>query len=302
MDNIQSCLNYTGGKFKLLNQIIPLFPNDIDVFVDLFCGGANVGINAKANKIECYDNVKEVIDLFNFIKDIEGNDMIISLEKIIEEYGLSSTFNNGYKYYNCDTATGLSQYNRESYIRLRNDYNARRYRSQEEKNLWFYILIIYGFNNQIRFNRKGEFNIPIGKRDFNKNLRNKFIKFSNRIREIDITFKYSDFRNLKIENLKRNDFIYVDPPYLITLASYNEQGGWTERDERDLLTLLDDINDRGIKFALSNVIECKGKENTILRNWSNKYNVHFLDYNYNFSNYQIKDRKSKTLEVLICNY
>ena len=38
---IQSPLNYTGGKYKLLPQILPLFPKDIDVFVDLFCGGCN---------------------------------------------------------------------------------------------------------------------------------------------------------------------------------------------------------------------------------------------------------------------
>ena len=42
---IQSPLNYTGGKYKLLPQILPLFPKEIDCFVDLFCGGCNVGIN-----------------------------------------------------------------------------------------------------------------------------------------------------------------------------------------------------------------------------------------------------------------
>lgn len=47
---IQSPLNYTGGKFKLLAQIFPLFPTNIDTFVDLFCGGCNVGINVKAAK------------------------------------------------------------------------------------------------------------------------------------------------------------------------------------------------------------------------------------------------------------
>lgn len=36
---IKSPLNYTGGKFKLLPQILPLMPDDIENFVDLFCGG-----------------------------------------------------------------------------------------------------------------------------------------------------------------------------------------------------------------------------------------------------------------------
>lgn len=46
---IQSPLNYTGGKFKLLPQILPYFPEDINIFVDLFCGGCNVGVNIDAN-------------------------------------------------------------------------------------------------------------------------------------------------------------------------------------------------------------------------------------------------------------
>ena len=48
---IKSPLNYVGGKYKLLDQIIPLFPSDIDTFVDLFAGGFNVGINVKAKKL-----------------------------------------------------------------------------------------------------------------------------------------------------------------------------------------------------------------------------------------------------------
>lgn len=31
--------NYTGSKYKLLPQILPLFPSNIDTFVDLFGGG-----------------------------------------------------------------------------------------------------------------------------------------------------------------------------------------------------------------------------------------------------------------------
>ena len=48
---IKSPLNYVGGKYRLLSQIIPLFPDKIDTFVDLFGGGFNVGINVNANRI-----------------------------------------------------------------------------------------------------------------------------------------------------------------------------------------------------------------------------------------------------------
>ena len=35
---IKSPINYTGGKYRLLNKIIPLFPENINTFVDFFGG------------------------------------------------------------------------------------------------------------------------------------------------------------------------------------------------------------------------------------------------------------------------
>ena len=52
---IKSPMNYTGGKYKLLNQILPLFPKDINTFVDLFTGGCSVAVNVNANKIIAND-------------------------------------------------------------------------------------------------------------------------------------------------------------------------------------------------------------------------------------------------------
>ena len=96
--------------------------------------------------------------------------------------------------------------------------------------------------------------------------------------------------------------MYLDPPYLISNATYNEQNGWTEKDELQLLDLLDELNSRGIRFALSNVIEHKGNVNEILKKWSKKYKINYLDYSYKNSNYQKKDKKTKSVEVLITNY
>ena len=44
---IKSPLNYTGGKYKLLPQLLPIIlplphKNEINTFVDLFTGGGNV--------------------------------------------------------------------------------------------------------------------------------------------------------------------------------------------------------------------------------------------------------------------
>ena len=69
------------------------------------------------------------------------------------------------------------------------------------------------------------------------------------------------------------------------------------------MSLLDKANEKGIKFALSNVLENKGKANDILKEWSKKYNVIHLNNSYGNCNYHAKDKTNNgTDEVLIINY
>ena len=302
---IQSPLNYTGGKYKLLPQILPHFPKDIDYFVDLFCGGGNVGINVPCNRVLFNDNNSIIRYMFGTFKNMDKEETFRLIDSIIKEYGLSDSDKFGYEYYGCNSADGLSKYNTNGYLRLRDDFN-----KMQNKDYGYYItlyvLIVYSFNNQIRFNRRGEFNLPAGKRDFNRKMREKLSAFIDRLKSGDYTFESNDFREISDESWDDKTFVYVDPPYLITCATYNEQDGWNEELEKELLNYLDKLNDRGIRFALSNVLQSKGKENKLLLDWVNRnigrYRVIYLDYTYANSNYHTKDRTSKTDEVLIVNY
>lgn len=129
--------------------------------------------------------------------------------------------------------------------------------------------------------------------------------FLDRIKVSDFTFTNKDFREISLEEYTDKSFFYVDPPYLITCASYNEQDGWTDSDESDLLSYLEQLDSRNIRFALSNVLECKGKKNTILSSWLEKHQGRFrvipLEYDYSNSNYHTK-RDGVTKEVLVVNY
>ncbi len=302
---IQSPLNYTGGKFKLLPQILPHFPKDIDVFVDLFCGGCNVGINVEANK-HIYNDLNEyLLYLYNTFKNLDKQSTFDWIYRIIEKYNLSLVSKNGYDYYGCESGKGLGDYNRDKFLQLREDFN---HNTNEDYYYYImlYVMIVYAFNNQIRFNSKGEFNLPVGKRDFNKKMEDKLSKFIDKIKEQDSIFTCKDFREFDISKLDSNDFVYADPPYLITCATYNEQDGWNADTEKDLLMFLDNLTEKNIRFALSNVLRSKGKENTILIDWLEKnkdrYRVIHLDYSYSNSNYQTKDKSSVAEEVLIVNY
>lgn len=284
---IKSPMNYTGGKYKLLPQILPLFPTEINTFVDLFTGGGNIAVNVNANKIIANDNETHVIDIYKAFQN--GYDSVEGIINVIESYIAK---------YN------LSIDNTEGFNKLRNDYNSNPFKSNYITSTVLYVLICYSFNHQFRFNSKGEFNMPFGKNrsQWNDTMKKNLINFHKAITEKNIIFTNKDFNELKIDKLSSNDFVYCDPPYLITCATYNEKDGWNENSERKLLELLDKLNSQSVKFALSNVLFSKGKTNDILIEWSQKYNVHHLDYTYQNCNYHTKDKESKPDEVLITNY
>ena len=280
-DLIKSPLNYVGGKFKLLPQILPLFPNNINTFYDMFCGGCNVGVNIKANKIVCNDKEQVVINLMNNWKQINSNQALKLLEETIDKYKLSKT-------------------NEEGFKNIRNDYN----RGEQSWHM-FYAMLTNAFNYQIRFNKNGEYNMPFGRNRsyFNPTLKSRFVKFIDRLNNINIEFLNKDFRYLEPKELNDKDFVYFDPPYLVTCAAYNEKDGWNQQNDIDLMNLCDRLNDNNVKFAISNVFENKGKSNDMLKEWSNKYNVYHLNNTYANCNYHTKDKsKNNTDEVLITNY
>ena len=217
MGYIKSPLNYTGGKYKLLPQLLELFPKKIETFVDLFAGGGNVAVNVEAKKIIYNDILWQVPEMLQEFKSVGAERCLERIDKYIKDYELSKE-------------------NKEGYLKLRQAYNdAFNLEFNLTEPLMLYTLICYSFNNQIRFNGKQEYNMPFGKdrSSFNPALREKFVAFVNRLQEIDIQFFSKDFRKLKMEELKENDFVYCDPPYLITVVSYNENGGWGEQAERE---------------------------------------------------------------------
>ena len=298
---VKSAINYTGGKYKLLPQIKEFFPDEYDNFIDLFSGGANVGINANPkNKIYINDIEPRLIELYKLLKDISFDEVHSKVNEIIKQYNFSDTKTFGYDYYELRSNDGVGKYNKENYLKLRNEYNKGLFDDDRFKPIYFYVLIIFGFNNQIRFNKKGEFNLPVGKRDFNEKMVEKLYNFQKTLKEKDFVFSSRDFREFTA--ISNNDFVYVDPPYLISTASYNENGGWKAEDEMDLLNFLDNLSMQGVRWALSNVLIHKGQENTLLIEWSKKYQVNLLDYNYNNSNYHTKAKDNKTQEILIINY
>ena len=306
----KSPINYTGNKYRILPQFIKYFPKNANKCVDLFTGGATVAINLISEEIIAIDNNPKIINLLIFLKKQDYSALIKKIDTLIEKYELSNSYKYGYSYYRkyVEGNNGLKKYNIEGYSRLKNDYNKLKNKKTDKANLYLYLLMIYAFNNDIRFNSKGEFNLPVGKTDMNKNNREKLKKYIDICNEKKIEFVCKDFKKIDIKDLKGVEFIYADPPYLITDAVYNENAGWNEKEERELLNLLDKLNKKGIKFALSNVLQKKklNIKNEILYEWleknKGKYFINEIEYHYRSASYNKKNRDGLEEEVLITNY
>lgn len=280
---IKAPLNYIGNKYRIIDDIQAFFPKHIGNFVDLFCGGCDVTINTSAQRRYANDINYHIIDIY---KDFQQHNTAYILQYIddtIERWNLSKT-------------------NKSGYEAFRNYYNTK------GNPLDLYTLMCFSFNYQFRFNSKQEYNNPFGKdrSSFNEVMRQNLVLFIEQIAEVD--FSSIDFTEFDYSVLKTGDFIYADPPYLLSCGSYNDgkRGfrGWSEDDDECLFEILTELSDRGVLFALSNLTEHKGQKNNRLLDWikKNGYHQHRIKFNYDNCNYQAQNGKNVTKEVLITNY
>ena len=290
---------YVGDKYKLLPQINALFPKNFDRLIEPFVGGGSVFINSNAIEVLANDLNSNVISIHKLLyaQTKQMPEFISRLSNLARNYHLTCSFDGDIvpesvkKEY---PKTYFAQLNRLGYAKLKEDYN----QSNNRDTLQLYALMIYGFNRMLRFNKAGDFNIPVGNVDFNGNVVEALLDYSSKTSGRRILFSdlgFDDF--LGSITYKINDFVYLDPPYLITSSEYNK--GWNEEIELKLYSTLDHLNKMGVNFALSNVVSYGEKRNEILEKWMQKYEVHVITSNY--INY-FDNRKKSLKEILVCNY
>ena len=305
---VKSPLNYTGNKHRILGEILNKIPKNTHKMLDLFSGGTSVGLNSNINEVIFIDNNIRLINLLIFFKNHDYEFIVQNIEGLIKKYGLTNSFRNSYEFYKKKITdnpnNGLKSLNKSGYLKLREDYNNLLNKNTKKANIMLYLLILYSFNNDIRFNSEGKFNLPVGKTDFNKANINKLSNYLNFIKNKNFEYMCLDFEDIKIKEIVRKvDLIYMDPPYLITTAVYNESKGWDENREKKLLQLIDYFIQENKLFILSNILQRGEKINTILEAWikknKNKIEVEYIDYSYKSSSYNKKNREIVEHEIII---
>lgn len=280
MEYIKSPINYIGNKYRLLKNLVPLFPEDIDTFVDVFSGSGTVLINVNANKYIYNDLNYFVSDIFNGLVKTDYCEIIDLINSVIADYSLSKE-------------------NKDGFNLLREDYN-------NGKKDWYvlYTLMCFSFNHQFRFNSDMKYNSSFGsiRAYFSDRQKEDLKKMKDRLFDKDVQIISKNFIDIDFDKFSKDDFFYFDPPYLGSVGNYNDGkrgfDTWSEKSEKDLLNLLDRLNDNGIRFALSNNLKYK---NELLDSWKERYKVYSLQDKHLYSSYNKKDRSVEE-EILITNY
>lgn len=269
---IKSPLNYTGSKYSIFNEILKVMPKHISTFLDIMGGAFNVGANVVAEQVIYNEFLPHTFNIIKLLLNTDKQIIINNVENIIEKFNLKKA-------------------DKESYLKLRDDYN-------KTKDIYkLFVLHMYCFQNQMRFNSKLEFNSPVGNCSYNETL-------IERINLFDPKTKNYKLYNLSYDNINyleydKNSVFYFDPPYFITSATYNDgkRGfvGWNADEETKLLDYITNLHLNGYKFILSNVLYHNDSQNNLLVEW-------IKTHNFNVKNIDNVGSKNSRDEVLISNF
>jgi DNA adenine methylase len=299
-NKVRSPFFYVGDKYKLMPQLVQYFPKNINQYIEPFVGGGSSFLSVEANSYMLNDINSHIIELHKFFVSYCHNSDVL-IDKILQQIKISDlTCSYAGKNVSEDIKklypkTYYAKSNKAAYNLLKDNYN----KEKDKDLIKLYILLIYGFNHMIRFNKKGEFNLPVGNVDFNKNVVLAISNYTSFTENKNLEFFNNDYVSF-VEELKfsKNDFVYIDPPYLVSSSEYNKL--WSEEQEIRLYELCDYLDSQNVYFGLSNLLFHKSKKNNILDSWYKKYNSFDISSNYisRFDN----TIKTKSKEIYITNY
>jgi len=227
-------VKWAGGKSQLIPQIIRLMPSRFARYFEPFLGGGAVFFHtASYNRNAFLSDIN--VDLINAYKIIRNNveELITALKYHQDEYTKSPK---SYYYRLRDKTKGLNKIE-----------NAAR----------FITLNKTCYNGLYRVNKKGLFNVPIGR------YKNPLICDPVNLRKMSIVLSQSasylgviDYKKILVEKADKDDFVYLDPPFhpisnTANFTSYTNSG-FSFEDQKELATIFKELTRRGCKLLLSN--------------------------------------------------
>jgi DNA adenine methylase len=271
----QPFLKWAGGKRQLLPEIRKYIPKKINTYYEPFIGAGAVLFDLQPKKAVMNDINVELVNVYNVVKD--------NVDELIED--LKKHENDSEYFY------AIRDLDRQpKYKELTPVERASR--------------VIYlnktCFNGLFRVNSQGQFNVPFGKYK-NPQIVNEIVlkAVHNFFSSNEVTILNTDFEKV-VENAKKGDFVYFDPPYdpVSDTSSFTGYSldGFNKDDQIRLRDLCVELDKKGCKFLLSNsatdfikeIYEEKG------------FHIEIVSATRNINS--VASKRGKIDEVLVMNY
>ena len=271
-------IKWVGGKRGLLDQILPLFPNEFENYHEPFLGGGALFFELfsqgklKDKKVFLSDINSELINVYTVVKSMPY-ELIENLKHYKQEH--SKEF-----YYKVRELDRKENYNELSEL---------------EKATRFIYLNKTCFNGLYRVNKKGYFNTPIGSYK-NPNISDidTILNASEALQYA--TLKHQPFKEI-VNSVKENDLVYFDPPYYplndtSSFTSY-DSNCFLENEQFELFEVFDKLADKKAKVIQSN------SDTDFIKDLYKRFDINIVNAN-RFINSKSSGR-GKINEILIKN-
>lgn len=222
-------LKYRGGKSKEIPYIMEYVPNFNGRYIEPFLGGGAVFFHLEPEQAIINDINAPLMAFYQGVRN-DYHALRVELDVIEEIYTRNRAAFDALKAMNPNER--VEDQNETLYYHLRDMYNNLEAKDYSDA-LLYYFINKTAYSGMIRYNAKGEFNVPFGRyKNFNTRLITE--QHSLLLQQAELyNGDYSEVFNMS----QPEDFMFLDPPYDCIFSDYGNEEyreGFNETNHRQL--------------------------------------------------------------------
>jgi len=238
---IKPLLKWAGSKYKLIDRLLPHFPNNMDRLIEPFVGSAAVSLQFPQIRGVVGDQNMALARFHAIVAGLEPREILLQAAQLDKQYNRLHM-----------------EAKHEFYYAMRDEFNGHVRQERETGSsdrirtgmlLWFLNKSCY--NGLWRENRAGKFNVPFGWRE-SLNLAGHDVESVHKALQ-NKSVVHADFTTTIRRAWRGTDVIYADPPYHTESGAFTSYTGtFGEEEHRQLAAELRSAWERRVTIIASN--------------------------------------------------